>query len=377
MRLDLAGGTLDIWPLYLIIKDCVTVQLSCDFFSSTRLVPKNHSSKITIQIEWPSRQLDEKNIANSSHPSFFKNNIETEKSTWTFSSRDDLLKRQNKHLNLIASFVDYFKPSCGFDLYLHTNSPIGRGLGASSSMAVSLLKCFSSWLGKNYNFTESLFLCRDLEARSLKTLTGIQDYIVPLQEHSALNIIYLNPLQPKIRSLPFPKEILKKHLMVVDTGIAHDSGKNNWSIIHRALEDEKYLSLLLECRDVALEMAESCLKNRFEDWPYLFEKEYHIRKKMSQNSIPGYSFFDFIKMHRLRSFINIQNLKKNKKDDYPVLYINKKTEQIRAFILKNGGFVKVLGAGGGGSILIWANEKEKLKQACLNKKVPILNTFEK
>ncbi|MBK7890826.1 MAG: hypothetical protein IPJ84_08270 [Bdellovibrionales bacterium] len=43
-RVDLAGGTLDCWPLYLFLNDPVTVNLSIDIFTRAKLTPVDDGS---------------------------------------------------------------------------------------------------------------------------------------------------------------------------------------------------------------------------------------------------------------------------------------------------------------------------------------------
>ena len=341
MRMDLAGGTLDIWPLYLMIKNSMTVQCSVDLFVSVHLRPRGQSKEIVLQ-------LGERLLK--------------------FSSLDELLKTEDQKLSLIQSFCAYFNPPAGFMLEVQSDSPAGGGLGASSSLAVGLLKCLSQWLGHKYNFEQALFLCRDLEAQSLKTFAGLQDYIIPLQavfqnkeggsfsvnavKKSAvqkdkkpsvsLNIIEWRPGMPKINTLTLPEEISTKHFLLVDTGRAHHSGQSNWNMIRGALAgEESELSLFKECRDVALAMAQACLQGEYQKWPDLFEKEYKTRKKLGG------------------------------------LYVSPEAEKIRSFAIscEDRAAVKIMGAGAGGSILIWTEQKNRLKQACLKQGIRILAFF--
>ena len=42
-RVDLAGGTLDIWPLYLFHDNAVTVNFAVDRYTSCELITRNDS----------------------------------------------------------------------------------------------------------------------------------------------------------------------------------------------------------------------------------------------------------------------------------------------------------------------------------------------
>ena len=343
MRMDLAGGTLDIWPLYLMIQDSATVQCSVDLFVSVCLEPKEHSDEISLRLG----------------------------GAWlNFSSLSEFLKIEDQKLSLIQSFCAYFKPAGGFALEIRSDSPQGGGLGASSAVGAGLLKCFSDWLGgAEYSFKQALFLCRDLEAQALKAPAGLQDYIIPLQavfqnqeeSQSALspsvkkeagpgggkksfflNIIEWEPGKPKISTLALPEDVSKKHLLLVDSGVCHHSGQSNWSVIRRALAgEERALSLFEQCRDTAQAMAKACLEGEYTAWPDLFEKEYQTRKKLD------------------------------------ISYAPREIEEIRKIVLSQGGrALKIMGAGGGGCILIWADQKTRLQQACLEKSIRILSAFD-
>ena len=47
-RVDLAGGTLDIWPLYLFHESAVTVNFAVDRYTHARIEPRP-GSKITLR----------------------------------------------------------------------------------------------------------------------------------------------------------------------------------------------------------------------------------------------------------------------------------------------------------------------------------------
>ena len=338
LRGDLSGGTLDIWPLYLMHPESPTVQLSLELKSKCLITPLS-SSKIILK----SKNIDK-----------------------TFSSQKNLLKSQDKSITLIQSFVRYFTPPSGFHLSACSDSPKGSGLGGSSALAVLLLKCFSKWLGKKFNFLESLYLCRDLEAQSLKTLTGLQDYIIPLQtakdelsktKQSAkvskkdknspenifenqvlyqkpfINIIFWDPLFPRIKTFKLPQKV-RKNLLLIDSKIPHHSGQSNWACVKASLEGSDFVN---QCRKISSKMAQAVIKGQFKKWPDLFEEEYQLRKKFH----PKYIHPKTLKIIR------------------PL-----KSEGVLAF--------KIMGAGSGGSLLLWTKNKTQTLKACKMNNIKLL-----
>ena len=60
-RVDLAGGTLDCWPLFLMTGDCVTVNLSIDVRTQAELELWDQS-KISIHLKDLNYQKDFKSL---------------------------------------------------------------------------------------------------------------------------------------------------------------------------------------------------------------------------------------------------------------------------------------------------------------------------
>ena len=119
MRADLAGGTLDIWPFYLMVQNSVTVQMSLNLSCSCSLTVNKNSDCVMLK---------------------------TGNQSFKYSSVKEFLGVKDEKWSLLKSVVQYFKPPCGFHLEWFSDSPSGGGLGASSCLAVLWTKCFSEWL---------------------------------------------------------------------------------------------------------------------------------------------------------------------------------------------------------------------------------------
>jgi len=320
MRADLAGGTLDIWPFYLMVEDMMvdrnaTVQMSLALKCSCNLTVNEHSNQITLK---------------AGDQSF------------EYASLHDFLDIKEEKLSLLQSVAGYFKPPFGFHLEWSSDSPLGGGLGASSCLTVLLVKCFSKCLNLKFDFNESLYLCRDLETRALKTSAGFQDYIVPLQSVSQslevkrfINIIYWRALKPRIETLVLPESVMK-HLVLIDTGISHHSGRSNQEGIKSYLEDSGFLK---RCREVSLDMATACKEGDFQNWPNLFIKEYELRKKFHKGYIP------------------------------------REVETMQKTWFSSSGVkaLKMMGAGGGGCALLWTEDPQKTLKMCSEKNIRVLS----
>ena len=225
---------------------------------------------------------------------------------------------------------------------LKSESPVGAGLGGSSSLCISLAKVFCSLFQQELTKNELLFLCRDLEASLLHAPAGIQDYIPAMElDPDFLYIIELTPLGPKWKRRKAPLDFFKNHLLLVDTGKSHHSGNNNWKILKKIIEkDQETLNGVYQLRDNALKMMEICEK---EDWPGLsvcLNQEQELREKYFSN------------------------------------WLNPSVSSLIGLIKKEGvEAVKLCGAGGGGCLIVLAKnkaEKRKLEQMCRENKIPII-----
>ncbi len=314
MRADLAGGTLDIWPFYLMVENSVTVQMALNL-KCRCVLTVNESSQITLK------------MGNQS---------------FEYPSVQEFLNVKNEQLSLLQSVIRYFKPPSGFHLEWSSDSPSGGGLGASSCLAVLWVRCFSEWLEHKFDFFESLYLCRDLEAKAMGTFAGFQDYIIPLQsisesleEKRSINIIYWGVLKPRIVEVDLPESV-KKYLVLIDMGISHHSGRSNWKGIKSYLEDTDFLN---QCRDIALDMEKACIGGDFQKWPELFIREYQLRKKFHKGYIP----------------IEVEHLQKSWLSEVGVKAL------------------KMMGAGGGGCALLWTENLQKTLKMCSEKNIHVLS----
>lgn len=304
-RVDLAGGTLDFWPLYLMVGDCCTVNLALDIFTGCELTVMA-DLKISLEIQ------DLK----------FKRE---------FTNLEQLFACTDAEVRLVQNVLHYFKPGFGFHLKTFSQSPVGGGLGGSSSLCVSLIRAFHSHLGVNMGVNELVELAHNIEAKVIEAPTGTQDYYPALL--SGLNIIHYRTDGISVERLPFSQEVFSKSMMLIYTGKAHHSGINNWQVIKSVMDgDKKILGLLKEIARISADTAQACRQGEWHLLPDLFQQEYKARIKLA----PSFS--------------------------------SPEIELLKKIVFDSGGLaVKICGAGGGGCIMVWADSilHERISFACL------------
>jgi len=311
-RVDLAGGTLDCWPLHAFVGDCVTINLSIDIYTHVKLTPKS-DLKIEVHIkDFPYKKI--------------------------FSNLEELINCEDKELILLKVHIKHWQPKSGFLIETSSMSPIGGGLGGSSSLSIGLIKAFCQWQKRDLKLNEMVNLAHNLEARMLNTPTGTQDYF-PAAVHG-LNAIYYKDSGYHLESLPFPEELFKKKMFLVYTGVPHHSGINNWQVIKKAVSgDKSTMESLREVSKISWDLESICRSGKWEQLTAIFNREYQARVKLSPS------------------------------------FASPAIEKLKEHVLRGGAeAVKICGAGGGGCVMVWGPEdkKESLIELCQKEKYQVL-----
>lgn len=296
-RVDLAGGTLDCWPLYLFLNDPLTVNVAIDIFTTATLTPRSDGKVRLI-----TRDL----------------NLDKE-----YVSLDACLKDAEPAFDLVRAHLLYWEEKIGakgFDLETASESPVGGGLGGSSSLCISLLKVFKQWLSVEMSESDTVRLASHLEARMLLKPTGTQDYFPPLE--GKLCFITYGAEGPKCERRPVDQELFRDRFVLVYTGRSHHSGINNWQVIKDWLDgDEKTRAAMTELAAISKELGHALKSGNHDVLPKLFAREYEARTRLSD----GFSSPEIRRLHEVAK--------------------------------AHGGQAKICGAGGGGCVLLWSHDR--------------------
>lgn len=227
VRIDLAGGTLDLWPIYAMLGGCLTVNAAVDLWIGLELRRGGEGHRLR------SRDLE----------------IDLGFESWPLEAP--------AQLSWAWRVLDA-APKPPAHVEIHSPVPQGSGLGASSCMAVGLLGAALD-LEAGEALAAQVPLLRDLEARELATPTGWQDYY-PAALGGCLALHWDRPLPRWERLEPHPE--LMERLVVFYTGKPHHSGLTNWEAYRRFIEgDLATRAALEEIRDIATEMARALPKD--------------------------------------------------------------------------------------------------------------------
>ncbi len=302
MRFDLAGGTLDLWPVWALLGKACTVNVSISLYTECEIKPLT-SAKIEIVSD-------------------------DFKKTWSFDDLTSLLASTDKDLLFYQAHVRKWMPSSGFRITTRSESPMGGGLGGSSSLSVSVYKAFAQWLGDKDDIHQMVRACSNIEAFILKTPTGTQDYYGAASQ--GLNIIDFDFSGIRLQTLQSHRQVMADKLMIVYTGKTHHSGINNWQVLKKYIDGDLETNKALESlQQTAFDMRAACLAGNWQQIPQLFTKEFEARLLLAD------------------SFVSPEILK------------------LKTLADRNGaeGF-KICGAGGGGCVGLWlkSGTQDQLRQ---------------
>lgn len=305
-RVDLAGGTLDMWPLYSFLGSALTINLAIDIWTKARIeILKDR--KVIIE------SLDLKKI-------------------WQFENFEQFLKSDDRNLTLFQKILkNYTKLPSGFKLITSSESPIGGGLGGSSSLVISILKAMDQFVGiKNRTTTSIVHLAHNIEAEVLRTPTGTQDYFPAVT--GGLSLIEYLPTEIKQSIVNLKDTPFNDHFLLVYTGRSHHSGLNNFEVLKAAVAGEdKVLNALREIQSISEELKKAIEQKNWLKLPELFKAEYKARVQLT----PAFTSPEIDTLSRIC---------------------------IEAGALA----VKICGAGGGGCVLVWVppESRERVIQVC-------------
>lgn len=254
-RIDLAGGTLDLWPLYLFIEGSRTVNAAIDVFSSVRLEPTPAGYEIVSRDQGRGVRA---------------------------AALKDL--EPAGELPLVARLLRHFAPAPGLRVVTEGRSPAGAGLGGSSSLAVALAGALAEWTGRRLDGGALIALVANLEAQVLRTPTGTQDHWAALE--GGLSVLHLGPAGVRRQALADASDWLGPRLVLCYTGAPHHSGISNWEVYKRAIDREPETCRALEEIASAAAAMEAALEARdAERVAEVLDREWRARQRLA----PGVS----------------------------------------------------------------------------------------
>ncbi len=294
LRISFSGGGTDV-PPYPQTKGGVVLSSTINKYAYASLIPLKDKNEIKVVSLDYERTLEYKN-------------------------EEDL--EYNGDLDLVKSVIKNMKiVNKGIEIYLHSDAPPGSGLGSSSTMVVSLIGLFRHWLNMpltNYDIAD---LAYKIERVDLGIEGGLQDqYAATFGGFNFIefleNMVIVNPLK-------IPDDIVEElnySLLLCYTGKRRLSA----NIIKEQVDGvvkkkEGVIRAMDELKSITIKMKNALLQGKLNDFGGLLHYAWENKKKMASKITAP--FID---------------------------------EMYEAACKKGALGGKILGAGGGGYLLVYA-----------------------
>src|SRR5579863_10328232 len=253
-RIDLAGGTLDIWPLYLLHEGSLTVNCAITRYASCVIETAPESSR---RIALVSRDIKRKE---------------------SFASFEALSRARHYELALLAHLVRFFRPTGGFTLTTDSEAPAGAGIGGSSAMAVAICAALDRLTGAGLRREDWIHISRDVEAIVIRVPTGTQDHYPPAFGGAAA--IVLAPGGERREALGCDLDDLERRLVLCYTGKPRQHGINNWEVFKWHIDGDRRVSQNLEKISIIAQGVRGALeRNEWNEVGRLVREEWDFRRR--------------------------------------------------------------------------------------------------
>src|SRR6266852_3856196 len=296
-RADLAGGTVDLWPLYLFHPGAITVNFAVNILATCRITPQK-GKRIHL------RSLDTRR--EEQFPNF-----------------EALRTASRFRLPLAARLLQFFAPKEGLLMETDSESPAGAGISGSSALMIATTAALARFTDRNLTLEQMRVIAQNVEAQIIRVPTGCQDYYPAL--YGGVSAIHLDADGIHREAVPVTPEEIESRFVLAYTGAPRQSGINNWEVFKAHINGDKHVFRNLEkIAAIARDMHQALLRHDWEDVARLLREEWKLRR----TNAPGITT--------------------------PLI------DKLIAVARKNGGrAAKVCGAGGGGCVLMMVEEGAK------------------
>jgi D-glycero-alpha-D-manno-heptose-7-phosphate kinase len=256
-RIDLAGGTLDIWPLYLFHPGALTVNCAITRYASCVIEtqPGRRGARGSIRLVSRDTKREEK-----------------------FPSLAALERARSYRLPLLAHLVRFFRPRTGLTLTTDSQAPAGAGIGGSSAMAVAICAALDRLTGAGLRLEDWIHISRDAEAIVIRVPTGTQDHYPPA--FGGASAIHLEPGGERREEVGCDLDELERRLVLCYTGKPRQHGINNWEVFARHIGgDKRVFRNLARIADVARRLFTALNQNDWKETGRLIREEWEFRRR--------------------------------------------------------------------------------------------------
>lgn len=172
----------------------------------------------------------------------------------------------------------------GLDFFIHSDAPPGSGLGSSSTVVVALIGLIKQWKRlplTNYEIAE---LAYKIERIDLGIDGGMQDQYAAT--FGGFNFIEFNPPAVVVNPLRIDRQIIHElhyHLLLCYTGRTRVSANIITTQVDNYVRKEAdVLKAMDELKNITIELKSALLQGRLSDYGHLLHEAWINKKKMAK-----------------------------------------------------------------------------------------------
>lgn len=250
-RIDLAGGTIDIWPLYLFHEGASTI---------------NAAISLRAHVQLESRPAGGVELVS----------IDTGRRVYAGSS-DELTHACE--LPLLALLARHYRLHNAV-LTTRGESPAGAGIAGSSALTIAACGALARWTGAAEAPADLLQVAMNIECQTIRVPTGVQDYRPAL--YGGIAAIELRVDGIHRRAIRVDAGELARRIVLAYTGEPRNSGTNNWDITKRHLDGDAHIHGCFDrIRDTAIAMRDSLERADWDGVGRHINDEWNNRKRLA------------------------------------------------------------------------------------------------
>jgi len=250
-RADLAGGTIDLWPLYLFHPGALTLNFAVNIQTTCRITP-----------------LKGKRI--------YLRSLDTRKEE-SFSSFDALRAARRFRLPLAARLLQFFAPKGGLLIETNSESPAGAGISGSSALMIASTAALARFTDRDLAFEQMRVIAQNVEAQIIRVPTGCQDYYPAL--YGGVNAIHLDADGIHREAVPVSPDEIESRFVLAYTGAPRQSGINNWEVFQAHINgDQRVFRNFERICEIARAMHRALIGGDWDEVARLLHEEWKLRR---------------------------------------------------------------------------------------------------
>jgi D-glycero-alpha-D-manno-heptose-7-phosphate kinase len=249
-RIDLAGGTYDIWPLYLFHDHAQTINAAISLRAHVTLTSRR-DYRVLLVSDDTGEEVD----------------------------AADPAALATTQLPLLARLVKHFGAR-GVEVRTRAESPVGAGIAGSSALNIALIGALAAWTGRSLSDEEILTLAMNVEAQVINVPTGAQDYRPAL--YGGVSAVELGIAGVRRVPLAIDRASLEHRLVLAYTGASRNSGINNWDVMVRRINGDADVAAAFDAiRDAAIGVREALEQKDWSTVAACMAAEWQARKRLA------------------------------------------------------------------------------------------------